>query len=377
MSKTTKTIIWLIVAVVIVGGIWYLSGKKSMEEQTIKIGFIAPLTGPFADWGRTIEEGMKLALQDTQHQFEVDYQDSVCEPEETVTIANRMFNIDNIKIIIGPGCITGLKAIAPIAEQKDALLFSTGLLDDEVFEKHKNIINLASQISTEGKYLAKYLSTQNVKSVAIVHGTNSFGEEHAKRLPGFLESYGIEVTSVQPTDLNTRDFKTVIQKIKRMEPEIIFIHQGEIQIGIFMKQLKELGYNIPVYGYYGTEAQSVLEAGGEALNGMFYTYPMNSAEGTEEKKQFETRYTQEYGEEKIPSATSFFVYDGMILLDKALSECQLSDTQCVANFFKNYGDYVGISGDMRFENDGSITRPFGIKKIEDGEFVWVIKEIEL
>ena len=377
MHKTTKTIICLIVAIVIIGGVWYLSGTKSIKEQTIKIGFIGPLTGPFADWGRTIKNGLELALQDTQHKFKIDYQNSACDPQQTVSIANKMFNVDNIKIIIGPGCVTGLRAIAPIAEVKGALLFSTGLLDDQIFKDHQNVINLATQISTEAKYMAKYLSLRGVKKVAMVHGTNFFGEEYGKRLPEALQRYGIEVTSIQPTDLNTRDFKTVILKIKETNPEVIFIHQGEIQIGIFMKQLREIGYDIPVYGYYGTEAQSVLAAGGEALNGMFYTYPVNSAESTEQKRRFEIRYTQEFGEGKVPSATSFFVYDGIMLLDKAINQCRLDDTQCITNFFKGYDNYVGVSGDMKFEKDGSITRPFGIKKIENGKFIWVTKKVEL
>lgn len=377
MTKITKIIIGVIIIILIIGGIWYTLSRKPAEEETIRIGFIAPLTGPFADWGRTIKEGLQIALQDTGHKFVVDYQDSVCDPQQTVTIANKFFNIDNIKIVIGPGCVTGLRAIAPIAEQKGALLFSTGLLDDQIFEDHQNVINLATQISTEAKYMAKYLSSQNVKRVAIVHGTNFFGVEYGKRLPESLQNHGIEVTLIEPSDLNTRDFKTIILKIMNTNPEVIFIHQGEMPIGIFAKQIREIGYEIPIYSYYASETQSVIEAGGEALEGMRYTYPVNSAEGSAERQEFETRYANEFGEDKIPSATSFFVYDGMMLLDKAMDLCEPSDTECIANFFKEFGEYTGISGDMKFEKDGSLTRPFGIKKIENGEFIWVTKEIEL
>lgn len=268
MSKNTKVIIGIIIIILIIGGIWYMVSRRPAEEKVIKIGLIAPLTGPFADWGRTIKEGLELALQNTKHKFIVDYQDSVCDPQQTVTIANKFFDIDNIKIIIGPGCVTGLRAIAPIAEQKEALLFSTGLLDDEIFEDHLNVINLATQISTEARYMAKYLSSQGVKKVAIVHGTNFFGVEYGKRLPESLQSYGIEVTSIEPSDLNTRDFKTIILKIMNTNPEVIFIHQGEMPIGIFAKQIREMGYDIPIYSYYASETQSVIEAGGEALEGM-------------------------------------------------------------------------------------------------------------
>jgi len=376
MNKKNWILILIVIAIIAVMNL-ILTEEKKEEKEAIKIGFIGPLTGPFADWGRTIKEGLQLALEDANHRFDVNYQDSACETQQTVTIATKLFDVDKINLIIGPGCITGLKAIAPIAEQKGALLFSTGLLDDEVFENHQNIINLASQISTEGKYIAKYLSSQNIKRVAIVHGTNAFGVEHGKRLPGFLEKYEIEVTSIQPSALDLRDFRTIILKMMKTDPEVVFIHQGEIQIGIFVKQMYELGYEIPIYGYYGTEAQSVIEAGGEALEKMMYTYPVNSAEGSTKKQEFEKRYAEKFGEDKVPSATSFFVYDGIILIDKAMDLCQAFDTGCIADFFKGFGDYSGISGDMKFEKDGSVTRPFGIKKIENGEFIWITKEIKL
>ena len=377
MKKQEK--IWIIIGavIVIIIIIFTVFSLQNPQQEAIKIGFIGPLTGPFADWGRTIEEGLQLAIEDTNHNFIVDYQDSSCEPQKTLTIAQKFFDIDGSKIIIGPGCVTGLRAIALFAEQNTALLFSTGLLDDTVFEDYDNVINLATQISTEAEYMASYISSQEVNTVAMIHGTNYFGTEYGRQLPRFLTDEDIEVTSIQPTDLNLRDFRTVILKITETNPDAIFIHQGEIQTGIFVKQLRELGYDTPVYSYYAIEAQSVIEAGGESLEGLMYTYPVNTAEDSQEKQTFENRYAQKFGEGKTPSATSFFVYDGMMIIDEAMDSCQPSDTECISNFFKQYGVYNGISGEMRFENDGSVTRPFGIKKIENGEFVWVTKEIEL
>ena len=380
MSKNTKIILGIIIAVVAIGGIWWRVSKKTdsvTEEEVIKIGFIGPLTGPFAEWGESIKCGALIALENTKNKFNVDYQDSICEPEQTVTIANKFFNIDKINLIIGPGCITGFKAIIPIAEQKNSLLFSTGLLDDSVFKEYKNIINLASQISTEGKYLAKYLSSKNIKKIAIVHGTNAFGIEHGKRFPIFLKKYNIEVTSIQPTNIDTLDFRTIILKMMQTNPEAIFIHQGESQIGTFVKQMRELRYKTQIYSYYGSESQSVINAGEGAMEGVEYTYPVNNAENSTEKQNFEKNYAEKFGNDKVPSATSFFVYDGIVLIDKALDLCETNDVDCIKNFFKNIGKYSGISGEMKFEEDGSITRPFGIKKIENGKFVWITKKIEL
>lgn len=367
MMKNKSFLIILSILIVVIILINLLFFLPKQEKDTIKIGFITPLTGPFADWGESIKNGFDLALEDTKHKITADYQDSACEPQQTVNIARKFFDIDDIKIVIGPGCVTGLRAIAPIAEEKNALLFSTGLLDDQVFEEYDSVINLATQISTEADYMAKYLKSNNIKKVAVIHGTNYFGQEYGKRLPEALNKQEIKVTSIHPTDLTLEDFRTVILKIMKDNPDAIFIHQGEIQIGLFAKQLKELGYSTPIYSYYAVESSSVIESGGNALEGLIYTFPYNSAESSSKKQDLEKRYQEKYNE--VPTATSFFVYDGILLIDKAFDKCDAKDTKCIKSFFIQLGSYEGISGNMLFESDGSLNREFKIKTIKGGEFI--------
>ncbi len=373
MNKKTLLTIGIILVAIIV--LIVVLDLQKREKETIKIGFITPLTGPFVDWGESIKNGLEIGLEDINHKFVVDFQDSACDPIKTVNVARKFFDVDNIKIIIGPGCITGLRAIAPLADEINALLFSTGLLDDQIFEEYDSVVNLATQISIEAKYMAKYMKSKDIKKVVIVHGTNYFGQEYGNRFPEALNIEGIEVASIHPTDLSLKDFRTIILKIMKDKPEVVFIHQAEFQIGLFAKQIKELGYSIPIYGMYATEAPSVIKSGGEALEGLIYTFPYNSAEESDKKKEFEKRYLEKYG--KVPTATSHFAYDGIILIDKALDNCDVKDTNCIKSFFANLGEYNGISGRMIFREDGSLTREFGIKKIENGEFIWVTKEIEL
>lgn len=91
--------------------------------------------------------------------------------------------MEGIKLVIGPGCLSNFKAIAPIAEKHGAALFSTGLLDNEIFRKHSNIISLATEISIEAKHMAHYMKERKVKSVAILSAADAFGEEFKSLIP--------------------------------------------------------------------------------------------------------------------------------------------------------------------------------------------------
>lgn len=363
----------IILTIIISGCNQTTTSNVVKENEYIEIGLIAPLTGPFAEWGQSIAQASELALKDTNNKIKINYQDSACDPKQTVTIAERILNLNKNKIIIGPGCVTGLKAIAQITDKNNALMFSTGLLDDSVFEEHSSVINLATQISTEANAIARYIAKEKHNKVAIIYGDNAFGKEFSLRLPEALKENNIKTTITESSSLDETDFRSLIIKLIKVNPDAIFIHQGEKQIGLFVKQLREMNYDTQIYSYYGAESESVLNSGGSALEGIKYTYPYNSAEDSIRKKEFEQRYKEKYNKE--PSATSYFVYDGIILLDKAFDKCKSDDVNCIKSFFINHEKYIGISGDMKFESDGKLIRDFGIKTISNNKFEWLVKKI--
>lgn len=374
MNKTFWILGVVIIAVALAVLFTFIKAPEK-AQGTVKIGLMAPLTGPFADWGASIQNGMQLAVLDTHHSFDVRYQDDACSPRAGVSIAQEFFDVEGIKLIVGPGCSEVLRPIAPIADSRGALLFSTGLLNDDMFAEHpKSVLNFATQVSAEAEYMAEHLGSKQVRTVAAMYGTNEFGEEFSRRLPEALARRNMVVTATDSTSLDATDFRTSILRLMESKPDAIFIHQGEKQVGLFAKQLREMGYDIPLYGQYVTEAASVLEAGGEAMEGVEYTYPVNSADDSPEKLSFDKRYTETFG--IAPTATSRFVYDGMMVLDKALDSCDASDTECIRKYIHGLGKYSGISGDMYFKENGSLVRPFGVKRIENGKFIWVTQNLD-
>ena len=353
----------------------FLWTEQSFQAiPSIKIGFIAPLSGPFAQWGQSIRRGFDIGLRHTKHRISADYQDDRCQAVQAVSIFQKWIGIDGISLIIGPGCHDGLKAIGPGTRDKKVYLFSTGLLDDEVFRQGYRIINLATQISTEAKYLVDYIGSTGIKSFALIHGTNAFGEEFGEQIPKFLEKKKIMVVANEGVDITEMDFRSVLVKVMSRKPEAVFIHSGELQTLAFLKQFHEANYTVPIYSQYAVETPSLLADDGKWAENLMYSFPVNSSETGGQKLAFEEEYKKAYGDNAFPSATSYFVYDGLMILDKALDECTEKDADCIGNFFKQLKHYKGISGDMAFANDGSNDRPYGIKKVQNAKFVWVSKD---
>ena len=106
------------------------TGQIVVEEK-VRIGVVAPLTGPFAWWGEYIKNAVELSLEDLEHNYEVYYEDSKCDTKQTTIVARKLMDVNNVHIFVGPGCVTGLKAIKPIVYSENSVMFSTGFADQD------------------------------------------------------------------------------------------------------------------------------------------------------------------------------------------------------------------------------------------------------
>ncbi len=348
------------------------SSDQQQQASPIKIGIIAPLTGPYADWAQSIVNGLVIAAQDTRRKFEFEIQDEgACEPDKSIGAARYFFSVKSIKLIMGPGCAAGMEAVAPVSGAFGSLLFSTGLLGDEIFQQDAQIINLTTQIGTEAAAMAQYLKKKGLSRIAMIRGADAFSEEFGKRFPERLNELEIELGTHETSGFDVVDFRSNISKMLSVKPEAVFICcLGEQQVGLYVKQLREVDSAIPIYSFYAIESNSLLEAGGLALEGLEYTYPYNVAGGSVLLLGLEERYREEFPN-RLPTANTWFAYDGLRILDDSLELCKVDDTQCIRNYFINLGSYEGASGEMLIKQDGRNIRPFGIKRIHNGQFEWL------
>ena len=131
MQKTTKIIIGVIIAIIIIGGIWYSVIKKpAEEEEVIKIGATLPLTGDMSNYGVDAKNAIDLAIEEinevgiNEKIIKISYEDDQCDPKQIVTTVNKLINIDKVKIILGAFCSGATLTAVPITQSNNVFLLS-------------------------------------------------------------------------------------------------------------------------------------------------------------------------------------------------------------------------------------------------------------
>ena len=341
--------------------------KAEQHETVTKIGVIAPLSGPFAEWGESVLNGALLAAELSDFPIEIIPEDGACTPSKIIRAGNALLS-RGVKIIVGPGCGTGMGAMATIAKNYNALLLSPGLLSEELLNEFDNVINIATQYSLETKVLAEHISKRGAKSVAIVHGSNLFGEEHARTLKLFFKDLNVDVALSLRTSLDDRDFRPIAARIVQANPDAVYIHQSEYGLGLLAKQLREANYKGLLFSNYGSENETSKTIAVNYLNGLEYTFPLATRNSDEKQQRIKNLYIERFNRE--PVASSLFVFDSVLRLKPAITTCENKSLKCIKDEYLKPG-FSGISGEWELKQNGESIRHFGIKKIENNQFEWV------
>jgi ABC-type branched-subunit amino acid transport system substrate-binding protein len=148
---------------------------------------------------------------------------------------------------------------------------------------------------------------------------------------------------------------------------VLAIHVGSI-LGNILKKARQLGLNQQFLTVNEAEENSVIEAGGDAAEGLTFLSP-EPALKTTEMKDFDTKYKLKFENKAHPLARQS--YDATMLVAHTLKNCK-EDHKCAKDALYKIKDYSGASGQFSIQADGGTEREFLIKKVQSGQFVNIV-----
>ena len=297
-----KKFVWSIAIVVIllgIGLIWGVNKNSTTSKgNPIRIAFIGPLTGDGAEWGDIEKKSTQLAVEEINSKggvngrlIEVKYEDAKCEGKLAVSAAQKLINLDKIKILF-VSCSQEVLAIAPIAEKAKVLVFASFAYASDITNAGDYIFRNAISNRVVSRIMAK-VALEKGRRAVILSELSAFSTD-LKNL--FIEEYekrGGKVANSQEFPQGAKDYRSQISKMLAEKPEVVVVVPNGPATGIpALKQFRELGYKGMFVGnFFGgsKEVQSIPEA-----QGMIYISDPIIADGTAKKELFE-KYKAKFG----------------------------------------------------------------------------------
>lgn len=372
MNKKAWIAVVIVVAVVFVT--FLIIQPWTSSSRTINFGTTLPLTGEVASYGQKAKRGIEMAIVDQNSkggllgkQVVVDFQDDRNDKKEAVSIMTKFATIDKISVVFGSAGSSVSLAIAPIANRHKVILISP--------------ISSSSKLSTDGgefffrtvpaddlqaEVLSRWLFDSGAKRIAIIYTNNSWGKPLAEGFQKKLEALGGQAIASEGVQENTTDFRTIITKLKGMENlDAVVSPTYPKEGGVFVRQTKELGLNLPLFGGDNWGSPEFRNIAGDAAEGVFYTAP---SESTSPKfSKFAQRYKAKYGEE--PDVFGAYSYDAAMAIFKAIGAASTNDPDKIREALLKVS-FTGVSGEIAFRRNGDLkSEAFAKKTIKNGQTV--------
>lgn len=354
----------------------YVITGANAQASTIKIGMCAPVTGPAAEQGLWAQNGAKLALAAINKaggvlgkQVELIIEDDQTTNPGVVLAFSKLAAQSDIVGFLGSVRSTQVHAMAPDVLKLGKPVMIGGTDPNLTHMGNRWLFRFRPNDSYSARVIADYgVSTLGKKKWAIVHSTDAFGTAGGKALSAALEKLGTPAVLDQGYANQSQDFTPVVLAVKQSGADVLGSYfTFENDIGIFARQLKQLGVNIPWVGSPSTVAVSATKLAGPALYGT-YGVADYAEESSDASRAFGKSYREAY--KTAPDLQSAWTYDALTVLSAAINKAASTDPGKIREAILGLKKFPGAEGEYNFDQNGDGLHGYNVVKNEKGTIVF-------
>ena len=278
-----------------------VAGGGQAQNKTVAIGYQAPLSGENAQYGVQFRNSAALAVDQFNKSGKLPgvtivlkFEDSKGDAKEGVNLARKFSDDATIVAAIGDFNSTVSMASGQVyAQTKLAQLSQTASHPDFVKISPYQFRNITT-MDYESPLVAKWALGNGAKKIAVVAIQNDWGQTAAANFVGAVKTNGGVITDTEYFNPGTRDFRSIITKFSRSQPDAIFLAAFYEDGSAFLQQKTQMGIKQAIYGTSSLSDPKLLELAGPAANNMYSTttFLADSPEANVQAyvKSYEARY---------------------------------------------------------------------------------------
>ncbi|MDY4585656.1 MAG: ABC transporter substrate-binding protein [Oscillospiraceae bacterium] len=358
------------------------SGKaSSSDEKTLLIGGTGPLTGDYATYGISVQQGAQIAVDEINEKggvngytVKLEIEDDQADPQQAVqAYAKLMDNGMNLSL----GSTTSGACVALVKEAKeDGIVTMTPSASQKEATAYDNNFRVCFLDPDQGTYSADFIKENNLATkVAVLYDkSNTYSVGVYEAFAKEAEKLGLNIVTTQAfTDSSNTDFSSQIQAVKNSGAELLFMPFYQQEAAAVLMQAQGVLENVTYFGVDGMDG--VLEKLGtenQAIaNGVMLLTPFSASSSDPTVANFVAKYKEKYN--ATPDQFAADAYDAVYALCAAFEKAGLETddpefNQAVAKAMTEI-EVTGATGVMTWSADGECKKQAKAVVISDGAYV--------
>jgi branched-chain amino acid transport system substrate-binding protein len=354
----------------------YVIAGANAQASTVKIGMCVPVTGPAAEQGLWAQNGAKLALAAVNkaggvlgNQVELVIEDDQTTNPGIVLAFSKLAAQSDIVAFLGSVRSTQVHAMAPDVIKLGKPVMIGGTDPTLTHMGNQWLFRFRPNDSYSGRVIADFgVNTLGKKKWAVVHSTDAFGTAGGKALTAALEKLGAPPVLDQGYANQSQDFTPVVLAVKQSGADVLGTYfTFENDLGIFARQLRQLGVTIPWVGSPTTVNVSAIKLAGPTLYGT-YGVADYAEESNDASKAFGKTYREAY--KVAPDLQSAWPYDAVTVLSAAINKAGSTDPGKIREAILGLKKFPGAEGEYNFDLNGDGLHGYNVVRNEKGTIVY-------
>ena len=256
--------------------LWSASVTAWGSEKQLKVGLVAPMTGAGAPWGLAWKKGAQLiaeqinaaggiTVQGERYKIEIIAEDDKYSPSEAVTVTNKLIFDDKVKFILGPIGSALCTATSPITEENKVITFHSCQSPKSLGPDRPFTFRALPLIGENVPPMFKWIKEKypNVKKMAVLSPNDETGWTVNAEYMYVGKKFGFETVAEDYFQRNTNDFYPVLTRLLKNQPDLLAMSGGTGDIGLILKQARQMGYKGLAYSSAGHDADKLCKVAGK------------------------------------------------------------------------------------------------------------------
>ncbi len=358
--------------------------KKGGDGDTIKIGALFSVTGPASFLGAPEKKTVEAFVEELNakggvagKKIEAIVKDTAGSPEKAVSFAKQLIEENKVFAIIGPSTSGESLQIKSICDDSKTILISCAAAELIVDPVAKYVFNTPQKDRHAVMRIFGVMKNLGINKIGVISANTGFGKAGKDQVIKLAPGAGIQILISEVYDKDATDLTGVLTKVRDKKVQAIVNWSIEPIQSIVVKNMKQIGLDVPLFQSHGFGNVKYAAAAGKAGTGIIFPAGRlliaESLPDGHPQKPLLVAYKNSYESRYKEDVSTFggHAYDAILILTKAIEKVGAADSEKVRDAIENTTGLVGTAGiyNMSPKNhNGLDENSFEILTVKDGKF---------
>ncbi len=351
--------------------------------DTVRIGAILAVTGPNANLGTPEARTLQMLVDQANasggidgRKVELFLRDSQGNAEKAISYAKQLIEEEQVLAIIGPSTSGESMKLKGICDDGETILLSCAAAETITSPVAKWVFKVAPNDSFAARMIYVTMKKMGISRIGVLSSNSGFGQGGKTQLEKLASAAGITILISEVYDKDATDLTGVLTKIKAQNVQAVVNWSTEPAQSIVAKNMKQLGFDVPLYQSHGFGNLNYVAAAGKAAEGIVFPcgriLVADALPAGHPQKAllmgYKKAYTTMFKDE--PSTFGGHAFDSWGIIVEAVKKVG-TDRNKVRDAIESMKGFVGTAGIFNFspeDHNGLTMDAFEMLTVKNGRF---------